>query len=64
MAAPGGGGYGNPWERDVEKVLEDIIEGYVSTRGAKEGYGVVIDPETFEIDKDATDKLRNKMKGG
>jgi len=60
MAMPGGGGYGNPLERDVEKVREDVIEGYVSIKGAKEDYGVVIDPETFEIDRNATQKLREK----
>jgi N-methylhydantoinase B len=64
VATPGGGGYGNPWERDVEKVREDVIERRVSITGAKEDYGVVIDPETFEIDMNATERIRNEMRRG
>jgi len=63
LSVPGGGGYGDPLERDVEKVREDVIEGYVSVRGAKEDYGVIIDPETLEINKDDTERLR-KSRGG
>ena len=62
LSVPGGGGYGNPLERDLEKVRQDVVEGYVSIRGAKEDYGVVISPETFEINREATEKLR-KQKG-
>lgn len=39
MAMPGGGGYGDPRERDPEKVREDVREGYVSERAAREAYG-------------------------
>lgn len=56
--APGGGGYGNPYERDPEMVLNDVIEGYVSLESARNDYGVVIDPETFEIQWEATRKIR------
>ena len=62
IGMPGGGGYGHPWERAVEKVRDDVIEGYVSVKGAKEDYGVVIKSETFEIDTRATEELRSKMK--
>lgn len=54
----GGGGYGNPFERDPEMVRRDVIYGYVSVERAKEDYGVVIDPETYEIDYQATERLR------
>ncbi len=61
VTAGGGGGYGNPLERDTEKVRTDVIDGYVSVESAKKDYGVVISPENFEIDKAATQKLREKF---
>ncbi|MDT7888536.1 MAG: hydantoinase B/oxoprolinase family protein [Desulfurococcales archaeon] len=59
----GGGGYGDPLEREPEKVLEDVIDGYVSIERAKKDYGVVIrviDEELglYEIDYEETKKLR------
>ena len=39
---PGGGGYGNPLERPIEKVVNEVRNGLVSIKGAKEDYGVVI----------------------
>jgi 5-oxoprolinase (ATP-hydrolysing)/N-methylhydantoinase B len=39
LTAPGGGGYGNPAERDPAAVAEDVAEGYVSPAAAKEFYG-------------------------
>jgi N-methylhydantoinase B len=42
---PGGGGVGNPRERDVQKVLEDVKNGLVSIQSAWEEYGVRIDEE-------------------
>ncbi len=56
--AAGGGGYGNPLERDPEMVERDVLEGYVSLERAKEDYGVVIDPKTLKLDKEATKRLR------
>ncbi len=38
---PGGGGFGNPLERPLEKVIMDVKNGLVSKNGAKEDYGVV-----------------------
>jgi N-methylhydantoinase B len=54
----GGGGYGAPFERAAELVLEDVRQGYVSIAAAAEHYGVVIDPKTLKIDWAATEKLR------
>ncbi len=54
----GAGGFGNPFERDPERVLNDVIEGYVSLEGARRDYGVVIDPQTLVVDHEATVKLR------
>lgn len=56
--APGGGGYGKPFERDPEMVVSDVIEGYVSIESAMNDYGVVISPVTGEIDWKETKKLR------
>ncbi|RLF11486.1 MAG: hydantoinase B/oxoprolinase family protein [Thermoprotei archaeon] len=59
---PGGGGYGDPLERDPQLVLEDVRNGFVSLEKAKEFYGVVIDPKTMSLDLKATDELRKKLK--
>jgi N-methylhydantoinase B len=59
--AGGGGGYGSPLDRDIEAVRRDVINGYVSTERARQDYGVVIDPQSFEVDAAATKKLRDDM---
>jgi N-methylhydantoinase B len=56
--AAGGGGFGNPLERDPEMVERDVLEEYVSLQKAKEDYGVVIDPQTLKVDIEVTRKLR------
>jgi len=57
---PGGGGYGDPFERDPEMVLSDVTNGYVSLEKAREDYGVVIDPRTMKVDLAATQRLRSR----
>jgi N-methylhydantoinase B len=57
-SAGGGGGWGNPFNRSVEKVLEDVRNGYVSQESAQRDYGVVIDTASWTIDTAATAKLR------
>jgi N-methylhydantoinase B len=61
MDAAGGGGYGDPLERDLERVESDVRNGYVSVAKAKEDYGVVIDPKTLKADEVASTKLRASM---
>ncbi|WP_372885861.1 hydantoinase B/oxoprolinase family protein [Shimia sp.] len=57
---PGGGGFGNPFERDPLKVVEDVRNGLVSIEGARRDYGVIIaDPDTLAIDQPATDQARS-----
>jgi N-methylhydantoinase B len=61
--SPGGGGYGDPLEREPERVLHDVREGYVSVARAAEVYGVVLqgDAERFEtlfVDVAATEARR------
>ena len=43
LETPGGGGYGDPFERDPDAILSDIKDGYVSVESAKHQYGVIID---------------------
>jgi N-methylhydantoinase B len=38
----GGGGYGDPRERDPERVLSDVVEGYISSEQARTDYGVIV----------------------
>jgi N-methylhydantoinase B len=70
-ALPGGGGYGNPFERTPDAVLDDVLNGYVSIDAAARDYGVVIGstkqvdeeislPRHFSIDVQATAQLRRQ----
>jgi len=56
---PGGGGFGDPFKRDVEKVVWDVKNGLVSIDGARADYGVVItDSDTLTVDEAATAAAR------
>lgn len=57
LETPGGGGYGNPRERDPQSVARDIRLGFVSPECAKNEYSVVLS-ETGGVDTSATQKLR------
>jgi N-methylhydantoinase B len=59
----GGGGWGDPCTRDPVRVRQDVARGFVTARGAQEDYGVVLDPATLEIDKQATDEERARRGG-
>jgi len=56
--AGGGGGYGDPFLRPSGKVAEEVRNGVISVERAKSEYGVVVNPDTFEVDEEATKKLR------
>jgi N-methylhydantoinase B len=58
LSSGGGGGFGNPLERPVEVVANDVYQGYVSAEAARRDYGVVVDPATGELDLAATEALR------
>jgi N-methylhydantoinase B len=62
MRSGGGGGYGLALDRPVADVAADAKQGYVSLAAVKNFYGVVLDPETFEVDVAATEKLRASMR--
>ena len=61
----GGGGWGDPFEREPERVLRDVRDGYVTIEGAARDYGVVVtgdperDPEGIGVDHEATGRLRS-----
>jgi len=55
-------GYGNPHLRDPARVAEEVKNGIISIKKAKEDYGVVINPKTFEVNSEETEKLRKKKK--
>jgi N-methylhydantoinase B len=54
----GGGGYGDPIDRDPGLVLRDVINGLVTPEWAKKMYGVVVREEPWRVDEDATRKQR------
>ncbi|MCG6796508.1 hydantoinase B/oxoprolinase family protein [Geobacillus sp. YHL] len=58
----GSGGWGDPLERDPERVRLDVARGLVSLKKARKSYGVVIDPDTLEINEQATEFLREEMR--
>jgi N-methylhydantoinase B len=62
LRSGGGGGFGNPTERDIERVESDVLNGYVSLESARQHYGVVIDKATRKADRAATAQLRERMR--
>lgn len=61
IATAGGGGWGDPLERDPERVRWDVIEEYISLKAAREEYGVVLDPNALDIDWEETVRLRAEL---
>ena len=57
----GGGGYGDPLEREPAHVLEDVLDEKQSIAYARREYGVVIDAATMTVDQPATQRLREGM---
>jgi len=58
----GGGGVGDPLDREIEKVRWDLMNEYISHGVTRNVYGVVIDPQTFVVDYKATKALRQQLK--
>ena len=54
----GGGGWGNPFERDPALVAKDVRNGFVTVEAAERDYGVAVDPATFSVDTARTATLR------
>jgi N-methylhydantoinase B len=62
VKTPGGGGYGNPMEREPKRVLHDVLNGLVPLDAAKKDYGVAIDPVIMKINQKSTQLVRAKQK--
>ena len=58
----GGGGWGDPLKRDVNLVLDDVKDGFVSLEAALERYGVAIDPDTLEVDTRGSETRREEIR--
>ena len=58
MLTAGGGGWGDPLDRDPAAVQLDVQEGFVSAEAAREQYGVVLDSASGAVDAGATAALR------
>ena len=59
----GGGGWADPLTRDPERVRQDVTRGFITPRGARQDYGVVLDPAALDVDKTATDEGRRGTRG-
>ena len=61
---PGAGGHGDPLERDPRRVLEDVLDDYVSIEAARTEYGVMIAGTGLDlrVDEGATRQLRERMR--
>ncbi|MDZ7701386.1 MAG: hydantoinase B/oxoprolinase family protein [Halobacteriales archaeon] len=60
IQTPGGGGYGDPLERDPAAVREDVLDDKVSVEAAAEAYGVVV--EDGRVDEAATERRREAIR--
>jgi N-methylhydantoinase B len=58
----GGGGYGDPLERDPRLVLHDVLHGLVSAESATAQYGVVLAPDGQAVDAAATESRRDALR--
>ena len=63
VSTPGGGGYGDPFERAPERVATDVGRGYYTVADAAERFGVVLEAESFAVDAAATAALRARRRG-
>ena len=58
----GGGGLGDPLTRPAEKVALETHQKLVTLVGARENYGVIVDPKDFSVQVEATERLRAEMR--
>ena len=56
----GGGGFGNPFQRPIKSVLQDVKNGIVSIKSALIDYGVCVSSKNFVVDESLTKKIRMK----
>ena len=60
LMTPGGGGYGDPFERPPALVLQDVRRGYYDRATAMREYGVRIQPDAWVVDEESTRVLRDR----
>jgi len=58
IVSPGGGGYGDPLQRQPEAVLRDVEDGFVTVEEARRSYGVVIAAGAVDADATAAERKR------
>ncbi|MEQ8700389.1 MAG: hydantoinase B/oxoprolinase family protein, partial [Bauldia litoralis] len=58
----GGGGFGDPLERDPDAVMDDVTEGFISRAAAERDYGVVLTEDGSAVDHEATKVLRDQSR--
>ncbi|QEC47278.1 methylhydantoinase [Baekduia soli] len=59
IKVPSSGGYGDPLQRDPELVRADVLDELTTAERAERDYGVVLDPATLEVDREATGRARS-----
>jgi N-methylhydantoinase B len=59
---PGGGGYGDPLERDPEAVRQDVYDRRVTVLMARQQYGVVLQEPGLSVDQETTQRLRTTLR--
>jgi N-methylhydantoinase B len=68
LRLPGGGGHGDPFEREPAQVTRDVEDGLVSVERARDVYGVVLkegeQPGTYTVDAEATARHRKEATPG
>jgi N-methylhydantoinase B len=62
VMTPGGGGWGDPLDREPEKVVRDVALGQVSMDSAKQDYGVVMDPHKLKVLEKETTEQRERLR--
>ena len=62
----GGGGWGDPLEREPQQVCEDVLDEYVTPEGARRDYGVVLrgslEALDLTVDLESTQRLRASLR--
>ena len=63
----GGGGYGDPLQRDPQRVLHDVIDAWETLERARDAYGVIfsgsLEDDSLAVDQAATEKYRREQGG-
>jgi N-methylhydantoinase B len=65
VCTTGGGGWGDPLDREPDHVLRDVMDGKVSREAARSDYGVVLQDaeDAIALELEATERLRGQLRG-